>query len=643
MQRGKFYITTPIYYINDLPHIGHTFTTVLADITARYKRLFGYDVFFLTGTDEHGQKAEQAARVRGISPKQLADEVVSNYYNLWKRLGIAYSSFIRTTDPMHERAVQKFFQRLVDRGDIYKGEYRGWYCTGCEAFVPEGAIVDGRHAECGRSVEPLTEESYFFRLSRYQEPLLHWYREHPGCIRPASRYNEVVRFVEGGLKDLSVSRISVRWGIPVPGDPRHVIYVWVDALTNYISALGWADGDPKFARYWPADIHLVGKDILRFHCVYWPAFLMSAGVELPRQIFGHGWWLRAQSKMSKSLGNIITPDELLEFSTPDMLRYYLAREAPLADDSEFSYEGYQTRINADLANDYGNLIHRILSMITRFCDARVPAYAGIDAELDHLRTGIRDWITRLESWVDDLNYPVLLREGWRWIQELNGVIARREPWRGLRSSDTRPEAERLLGFVLEALRLITVALWPVMPFATETFLQWIRQSVPPGPMDLEWGRLSPGTVIEMGRELFPRIELPEEVRAVPDTAPATASTTGVSSSHSGETTTMIDIQTFMQVELRVGQIVQAESIPKSKKLLKLRIDLGTEQRQVVAGIAQYYTPEELIGRKVVVVTNLQPAVFMGVESRGMVLAADVHGRPYLLEVPAEVPNGSRVR
>lgn len=642
MSGKTFYITTPIYYVNDLPHIGHTFTTVLADVTARYKRLLGYDVFFLTGTDEHGQKAERAARQRGITPKELADRVVANYYRLWERLGIQYSRFIRTTDPVHRRAVQKFFRRLVDRGDIYKGVYEGWYCPGCEAFVPEGSVADGRHTDCGRAVERLQEDSYFFRLSRYQKPLLDHYRAHPEFIQPESRYNEVVRFVEAGLKDLSVSRRTVRWGIPVPDDPDHVIYVWLDALTNYISALGWADGDPLYERYWPADVHLVGKDILRFHCVYWPAFLMSAGLPLPRQVFGHGWWLRAQSKMSKSLGNIISPEELLEFSSPDMIRYYLVREAPLDVDSDFSYEGYQTRVNADLANDYGNLIHRLTSMLARFCEGRVPDYSRLDGEMAAVRADLEGWVDRLEAWVDRLAYPELLREAWVHIQRLNGLLARREPWRLMRDAATRIEAQTLLGFVTEALRLITVGVWPVIPFGAGAFLERLGQPVPPRRNHLAWGVLSPGTPVAPGPELYPRIELPEEVRSEAPSAPASPPTSPATSS-SVEGLAMINIQTFMQVDLRVGEIVTAEPIEKSKKLLKLTVDLGTERRQVVAGIAQYYRPEELRGRKVVVVANLEPAVLMGTESQGMILAADVDGRPYLLEVPAEVPNGSRVR
>ncbi len=644
MKKGTYYVTTPIYYVNDLPHIGHTFTTVLADILARYKKLFGYDVFFLTGTDEHGQKVEKSARERGMTPKALADDVVNNYYELWTTLNIDYSKFIRTTDPEHEKTVVQLFQKIQENGDIYKSYYEGWYCWGCEAFIPGTQVREQKCPECGKKLEWLKEESYFFRLSKYEKPLLDFYRKNPDFIRPESRYNEVVRFVESGLKDLSISRTSIRWGIPVPGDPEHVIYVWMDALTNYISALGWGHDEKLFDRYWPADVHLVGKDIIRFHCVYWPAFLMSARIECPKQVFGHGWWLRAESKMSKTVGNIVRPNELLSLASPDMVRYYLAREAPMTDDTSFTIERFIQRLNTDLANDLGNLLHRLTGMIHRFHDGKIPDPGPVESRFGQFRRELLDWSKGMDSRVDRLEIPQVVGGCLEWIRKLNGLLGEYEPWRMVKQHDTRAEGLALIGFVLEGVRLVTALLWPVMPRSMETFRTRLHIHPEPDERDLKWGLLKPGTPIEKGEALFPRIDIDIEANESMENGRSHKKSVYYSNQGRGRVEEKrIDIQKFMDIELRVVRIVSAEHIPGAKKLLKLMITDGNETRQIVAGVAQYYQPTELVNKKIAVVWNLKPARIRGVESNGMLLAADVHGRPYILFVPDEVPEGSRIR
>jgi methionyl-tRNA synthetase len=627
-----FYITTPIYYVNDMPHIGHIYTTVMADVFARYHRMNGDRVYFLTGTDEHGQKIAKAAREQGVDPLDLADRVVARYHRLWKELNISHDDFIRTTQPRHKRAVADIIGRISEAGDIYAGEYTGWYSAGDEAFVPDSQVKDGRFIESGHAVERLSEPSYFFRLSAYQDRLLQWYRDNPECIAPRTRYNEVVRFVESGLRDLSISRTSLEWGVPYPGDAEHVVYVWLDALTNYISALGFgSDDDSLYRDFWPANVHLVGKDILRFHCVYWPAFLMSAGIELPRQVFGHGWWLRDDVKMSKSVGNVVRPDHLVERFGPDALRYFLARDMAFGQDASFSDEAFLERFNADLANALGNTVSRTLAMAVRSLDGTVPpstAEGPIPEAAVVTVDKFRETMAGLEPHRG-------LEAVWQLLATINGFLQEREPWAlAKRGDDARPELEAILYSALEGLRITAALIEPVMP----TVASRLRSQLGAAglPRDLEtasrWGLLPAGTRLGEAEPLFPRVdvaaylaEISEEDTMVEDEQQ------------------LLTIDEFAKMRLVVGTVREAERVPNSKKLMRILVDLGEEApRQLVAGIAERYEAASLVGRQIVVVANLKPAKLMGVESRGMLLAATVNGDPFLLTVDERVPNGSAV-
>ncbi|MGD1149466.1 MAG: methionine--tRNA ligase [Thermoanaerobaculaceae bacterium] len=665
MARETFYITTPIYYVNDLPHIGHIYTTVVADTIARYKRMRGFDVRFLTGTDEHGQKMDRSARQRGVSPKDLADQVVSRYLELWKHLEVTNDDFIRTTDARHHAGVHALIARMQARGDIYKGSYGGWYCSGCEAYFPETQLVDGTCPDQGHPVEWLEEESYFFRLSAYQERLLAFYREHPEFIRPESRYNEVVRFVEMGLKDLSISRVSLKWGIPWPGDPEHVVYVWLDALSNYVSALGLGSDDTAlYDRFWPAALHLVGKDILRFHCVYWPAFLMSAGLPLPRQVFGHGWWLRDERKMSKSLGNVVRPDALLERFGPDALRYFLLREMTFGQDASFSDEGFLGRYNADLANGLGNASSRVLAMARRYFDGTTPAERCED---NALRPKAAEVAGRWREAMDAFEFQRALEAVWELLTAVDGYVNEQAPW-GIAKKEgaSSPRLRRVLYNCLEALRLAAVMVSPVMPAMASRLLAQL--GVPDQRLDeeaLAWGGLPTGKRLGEEGALFPRADVgaffgegkvdentiaqtaaPAPAEA---TAPAPAPTPAAAAAAPAPPAPpvgdeQIGIEEFARVKLVVGTIKAADRVPKSKKLIRMDVDLGEPAlRQVVGGIGGRYEPEQLVGRQIVVVANLKPATLMGVESRGMLLAASLDGAPFLLSVDTEVPPGTGVK
>ena len=632
-----FYITTPIYYVNDMPHIGHIYTTVMADALARYQRLRGRRVYFLTGTDEHGQKIEKAAHAQGIAPIQLADRVVARYHDLWRTLGISHDDFIRTTQPRHQRAVAEIIARITAAGDIYKGSYEGWYDARDEAFVPDSQVRDGVDTESGHPVERLAEPSYFFRLSAFADRLLEWYRANPECIRPKSRYNEVVRFVEGGLKDLSISRTSLRWGVPYPGDPDHVVYVWLDALTNYISALGFgAEDDARYRELWPASIHLVGKDITRFHCVYWPAFLMSAGLPLPRQVFGHGWWLQDDAKMSKSVGNVVRPDHLVQRFGADALRYFVAREMSFGQDANFSDEAFLERYNADLANALGNTASRTTAMTNRYLAGVVPAPSGEGPVPDAAATAVAGYLEHMDA----LEPHRALEAAWQLLATLNGFLQERQPWNLAKEGDARrAELEAVLYSSLEGLRIASILIEPFMP----TIAAELRTQLGAGeaPVNLgeatRWGGLPAGTRLSDARPLFPRVD----IAAYLEEASVESKPEAAAPSPAEE---LISIDDFARVKLKVGLVVEAERVPKSKKLVRLKVDLGeAEARQLVAGIAERYEPETLVGRRIVVVANLQPAKLMGVESRGMLLAASVDGDPFLLSVDGDVPPGTGVR
>ncbi len=641
---GSYYITTPIYYVNDLPHIGHIYTTVMADIFARYQRMRGREVRFLTGTDEHGQKIERAAAAQGVEPIALADRVVGRYHELWKALEISHDDFIRTTEPRHQAAVAELIRRITAAGDIYKGEYTGWYCAGCEAFFPETQLVDGLCPDHKHPVEMLSEPSYFFRLSAYRDRLLAWYRENPECIRPQTRFNEVVRFVEGGLRDLSISRTSIRWGIPYPGDPEHVVYVWLDALTNYISALGFGSEDAGlFDRFWPADLHLVGKDILRFHCVYWPAFLMSAGLPLPTTIFGHGWWLRDETKMSKSVGNVVRPDALLDRFGPDPLRFFLAREMTFGQDSSFSDDAFLARYNTDLANKLGNTVSRTVAMTRRFLDGQVPP-PETSGPLPGAGAAA---LARYTAAMDALAPQRALDAAWGLLETINGFIQERQPWALAKDPAANGDALRAtLGACLEGLRLATLMIAPFMPQTARKLTRILGFELPevlPAP-EAAWGGMRTEPTLPEAEPLFPRIDIAKTAKEVTIDTKKTKPSQPNPEEPAGGGAARISIDEFARISLVVGTVREAERIPKSKKLIRMLVDLGEpEPRQIVAGIAGRYEPEDLVGRQIVVVANLAPARLMGVESRGMALAASVDGEPFLLAPDEAVPPGTTVR
>ncbi len=634
LKKRKFYITTPIYYVNDIPHIGHTYTTIVADVIARYKRLRGYDVYFLTGTDEHGQKIDRAAAKQGLKPIELADRVVERYKILWKTLGITYDDFIRTTEERHYAGVRKLLSRIVEKGDIYLDKYSGWYCTGCEAFFPESQIINGKCPDQGHDVEYTEEESYFFKLSKYQKALLDHYEKNPTFVRPESRRNEVVSFVKSGLKDLSVSRTSFKWGIPFPGDEKHIIYVWFDALSNYISALGYGRDEALYKEFWPAEIHLVGKDILRFHAIYWPAFLMSAGEPLPETIFGHGWWLMEEAKMSKTRGNIVRPDPLIEEFGIDTLRYFLMREITFGLDGSYSDEALIDRHNGDLANDLGNLVSRLLTMVENFCDGKIPEKGDVSLHREMRDYAERSW-NKWNVLFDDYDFSSALGTLWDFIGEINRYIVRKEPWAIVKGEDGKHKVAPILYAACEALRISALMIAAVMPGTSQKIFAQLGIANEEEKGDLtefRWGLLASGNRIAKGDHLFPRVDKEKYFKQLKDTQEETMEEN------------VISIDEFMKIDLRVAKIEQAERVEGTAKLLKMIVDIGTEKRQIVAGIAETYTPEQLIGKEIILVVNLKPANVRGVESRGMLLAAtDANGKPFLPVFDIELPPGSRVR
>jgi len=647
---SPFYVTTPIYYVNDLPHIGHIYTTVMADVIARYHRLAGDRVRFLTGTDEHGQKIERAAAQGGVEPIALADRVVSRYHELWQELGISHDDFIRTTEERHAQGVRAIIERIHDAGDFYVDRHEGWYCTGCETFYTEKEL-EGDDKLCpdhGTPTEWKSEENVFFRLSKYTEPLLAWYRDNPAAVRPETRLNEVRSFVESGLRDLSVSRANLAWGIPFPDQPGQTVYVWLDALTNYISALGFGAADDALYRtFWEGEgtrIHLVGKDILRFHAVYWPAFLMSAGLPLPSTVWAHGWWLRDEKKMSKSVGNIVRPDHLVERFGADSLRYFLVREMNFGQDASFSDQAFVERYNSDLANDLGNTVSRLVTLSRKNFDGAVPQAPAEESPLaEAARTAVADYRKAME----DFSFHRAIEALWKLLSQANGYLVENEPWKLVKDPGHREAAGAVLWSGLEAVRVVATGLLPVMPDTALAVLRAIAAGdEAPGSLDaLAWGGLAPGAELPAPEALFPRIDKEAFLEEVAASAGPAATGAGTEEKDDKETDgSMIDIEKFFETELRTATVTAAEAVPKSNKLLKLTVDLGEEApRTVVAGIAKQYQPEEIVGRQVVIVANLEPAKLMGVESQGMVLAADVGGAPVLLHPDTEVPNGTRVR
>ena len=719
---GKFYITTPIYYVNARPHIGHTYTTVVCDAIARRQRMLGVDTRFLTGTDEHGQKIERSAEAAGCTPKEFVDKIAAEFRGLWDRMGITYDDFIRTTEPRHARGVQALFTRLQERGYIYKGSYSGQYCVFDELYVD--AVGPGAPCpECGRPTETVREENYFFKLSAMEDSLLKLYAENPNFIRPETRRNEVIAFVRSGLRDLSVSRTAFKWGIPVPGDPKHVIYVWLDALTNYLSAVGYGSDDPKdkalLERYWPADVHMIGKEIVRFHCVYWPAFLLAAGLPLPKSIVAHGWLLFEESKMSKSRGNIVRSETILDVLGADALRYFLFREIVFGSDGSFSFDALVGRFNSDLANGLGNLASRTLSMITRYFNGEVP-YPSTSSNLTVGDQAIAELaqqtIADFGAQFDQFQFSRALESAWNLVGAVNKYIVENEPWAVAEKQD--PDSRARLATILytsaEALRIVTALACPIIPDSAARIWQQLGLG-DISQLDLRqlaWGQLELGTKLGKIEPVFPRadkstIERMQQMEqqrseqsgskeaetadtpklpakqtmpvsatqpagtgaqagqpatqaavappSVPSVAPsAVAAATASLAQPASATTTApplvstdnkITIDDFLKVELRVGQVKVAEKVKGADKLLRLEVDIGSEVRQIVAGIAKAYEPETLVGRKVVIVANLQPRKLRGLESQGMIVAASLgdEGQPVLAGFLEDVPIGAKLK
>lgn len=631
-EKGTYYISTPIYYPSSNLHIGHTYCTVMADAMARFKRLQGYDVMFLTGTDEHGQKIQLLAEEKGVTPQQYVDEVVAGIKDLWKTMEISYDDFIRTTEDRHVKRVQEMFMKLYEKGDIYKGEYEGWYCTPCESFWTEAQLVDGNCPDCGRPVTKAKEEAYFFRLSKYADDLLKLYEENPGFLEPESRRNEMRAFIEQGLEDLCISRSTFDWGIPVPIDEKHVIYVWLDALTNYITALGWPDDPEKYNKYWPADVHLVGKEIVRFHSIIWPAMLMSADLPLPKQVRGHGWLLLGGEKVSKSKAakgqDVIDPVVLIDRYGIDALKYFLLREYTFGQDGMFTNEVMLKRLNYDLANDLGNLVSRTVSMIEKYNGGFVPELteAGsctgdvdYDAQLKEIAIGAAD---KVGAQMDEFKFNMALEEIWILVRRANKYIDETMPWALAKDEAMKPRLDNVLHNLAEAIRIISILIHPFMHTTSDA----IRKQMGLWYADVAWEdaytfEAMCGEQVKKGDAIFPRLDIDkelEELYALGAKAKGGSEETNIPLELKAE----IQYEDFEKLDLRVGTILSAEKHPKADKLLVFQVKMGTETRQIVSGVAEHFKPEECVGQKVVVVANLKPRKLRGLESKGMILFAD---------------------